>query len=283
MAWFLALLVALFFGAALYLLGPPIRRLVVRRAVREYREPMPQAWISGVGEKVAAVRALSAGQRERLLQAARDLMAGCDWAGAGGLTLTRDMQLVIATQACLLTLEMPGEAYPGLRTVLVYPSAFLAERAPDPRKWHGGSVPEPPLGELGEAWNNGNVVIAWDAAMLGGGDSSDGHNVVIHEFAHLINFQLHLTEQGSLLAPSSGADRPEWRRILGESYDRHCIAVAGHADSVLDPYGATNPSEFFAVATEAFFERPKELKAEYEELYRQLRGIYRQDPAAGTA
>lgn len=277
MSYLFASLVALFFGLGLYLLGPPIRRFVVRRAVRAYRQPVPAVWTRAVENRVAAVRALTEPQRERLMRAARDLIAGCDWEGCGGLALTPDMQLVIAAQACLLTLELPGEAYPGLRTVLVYPSAFLAKAAPDPRKWVRGTVPEPPVAELGEAWSEGNVVVAWDAAMLGGEDASDGHNVVIHEFAHLIDFQFQLTQPGNTRAASSA-----WRRVLQESYDRHCVAVVNHATSVLDPYGATNPAEFFAVVTEAFFERPGALRNEYPDLYRELCGIFRQDPAAAS-
>ncbi|MGE3525956.1 MAG: zinc-dependent peptidase, partial [Gemmatimonadales bacterium] len=164
MAWLLAALVAAVFGAAFFALGPLIRRLVLREAVRGYQEPVPEVWITGVVEKVAAVRALSEAQRDRLLRAARDLITNCKWEGAGGLDLTQDMQLIIAAQACLLTLEMPGDPYPILRTVLVYPTAFFAARSPDLRKWSGTSVPEPPLHELGEAWSNGTVVIAWEAA-----------------------------------------------------------------------------------------------------------------------
>ncbi|MGE3525177.1 MAG: zinc-dependent peptidase, partial [Gemmatimonadales bacterium] len=180
--------------------------------------------------------------------------------------------------ACLLTLEMPGDPYPTLRTVLVYPSSFFAARSPDLRKWSGTSVPEPPLHELGEAWSNGTVVIAWEAAMLGGADAADGHNVVIHEFAHLIDFQLQITPALHLPA-RDGVGAAGWARVLTDGSERLAQLLSLGLPSVLDSYGTTNLAEFFAVATEAFFERPEELRAEYGELYRQLSGLYRQDPA----
>jgi Mlc titration factor MtfA (ptsG expression regulator) len=260
---------------------------------REEREPIPAAWQTVIEQRVPAVAALTAEQRQRLLHAVRDLITTCHWEGCGGLLLTQEMQLVIAGQACLLTLELPGEPYPNLRAVLVYPGTFRPAQALDPRKWSPASVPEPQFPELGEAWTSGTVVVAWDAARVGGEDPTDGRNLVIHEFAHLIDFQYGLARgdpdlTGLLQNPAEDIPGPHipggdtWRRALAESFERHCAQIEEGTPTLLDKYAATNETEFLAVATEAFFERPGPLRAAYPQLYAHLSQFLRQDPAILT-
>ena len=282
-------------GAALlaggYLaLGPLIRRLVAYTVAREARAAIQADWSVLIEQRVPAVGALTQVQRDRLLHAVRNLLRTRHWEGCGGLTLTQDMQLTIAAQACLLTLELPGEPYPQLRNILVYPSTFLPARAVDVRKWTHPSVSEPPLPELGEAWRTGTVVVAWDAALTGGQNPSDGRNLVLHEFAHLIDFQYGLARGDPDLAellrgPRETTPAPDipggdtWRQVLAESFERHCAEVEQGAPALLDQYAATNEAEFFAVGTETFFEKPAELKAAYPQLYEHLCRFFRQDPA----
>lgn len=227
-----------------------------------------------------------------MLKASRELLNTRHWEGAGGLNLTADMKLVIAAQACLLILAVPGEPYPGLREILVYPSRFLPKRARDPRKWIVTSASERPEPELGEAWGNGTIVLGWDAALEGALDPSDGQNLVMHEFAHQFSYDHHLIplsiSQDVVLAGNAGfgtfvepspvvPDVDAWRRVLEESYDRLC--AKGTAPTTLDKYGTTNLDEFFAVASEAFFECPAQLEKEDGALYSQLVALYRQDPS----
>lgn len=242
-------------------------------------------------------RGLSEPERTKLLRGARDLIDTLHWEGCGGFLLTADMQLVIAAQACLLTLGIPGEPFPGLREVLVYPSTFVPRRVCDPRKWLAASEPQRAVPLVGQSWSNGTIVLGWEGALAGAGDPHDGHNVVFHEFAHELASEHHLTPPSVSVAilpagalgglPTGGRIewRPgvpnvgAWRRVFEESYERLCAKVEAQAASVMDRYGATNHSEFFAVATEAFFERPRELMAEDQDLYSQLSAFYRQDPA----
>jgi Mlc titration factor MtfA (ptsG expression regulator) len=151
------------------------------------------------------------------------------------------------------------------------------------------SDPKPERPELGEAWGNGTVVLAWDSVLAGAKDPADGQNVVLHEFAHEVAFEHDLIPT-PILAEALGA-RPrgpsptvvnpeEWQRVLAQSYEHLCTEMEMGDPTVLDRYAATDEAEFFAVATEGFFEKPAELRAAYPELYAQLVRLYRQDPAA---
>jgi Mlc titration factor MtfA (ptsG expression regulator) len=281
---------AVLLGGGFLLLRPLVAKLLTLAIDREEQVPIPAEWPPLIERRVAAVRALTSEQRKRLLHAVRDLITTRHWEGCGGLVLTPEMQLVIAAQACLLTLELPGEAYPSLKSILIYPSTFVAARAVDLRKWTRASVAEAPVPELGEAWNSGTVVVAWDAAVEGGRDAADGQNVVLHEFAHLIDYQFGLTgggfDAGALMrdanertrAPSiPGGDT--WRPVLAAAFERHYVEIERGTPTLLGAYAATNDSEFFAVATEVFFEKPAELLAAYPDLYQQLAKLFRQDPA----
>jgi hypothetical protein len=284
--------VGLLVAVGVLVVAPFLRRLVTRQALRDDAVPIDPHWIEVLGASVPAVGHLSTLERTRLLKMSRELLNTRRWEGCGGLDLTADMRLVIAAQASLLTLEIPAEPYPGLREILVYPSGFLAKRACDPRKWVVSSSAERPVPELGEAWGNGTIVLGWDAAIEGTRDPEDGHNLIIHEFAHQLSFDHHLVplsaSQQLAVAGYAGSatyvepshvvtDAEAWRRVLEESYDRLC--AKGTAPTILDKYGTTNLDEFFAVASEAFFERPVELLGEDGVLYGQLVALYRQDPS----
>jgi MtfA peptidase len=274
------------FAGALFGLRPLVVRLLARAAQREPPAPIPAEWTATVLRQVPGLRALDGEERTRLLHAARGLIATRSWEGCGGLALTIDMQLVIAAQACLLTLERPGDPYPTLKTILVYPRTFVPRQFRDLRKWLPSSESEPAAPQLGEAWD-GIVVLAWDDALAGAADPADGQNVVFHEFAHQLDFEHHLTpdedEVGTFLERKVRPDVPDpeaWQRVLEDSYEQFSARVERGLPVVLDAYGATDPGEFFAVATEVFFEQPRALRSAYPDLYAQLGSLYRQDPAA---
>lgn len=286
------LTVGLLIAGGVLVVAPLLRRFVTQHALRDDATAIDPRWFEVLDASVPAARHLTAIERTRLLKMSRELLNTRRWEGCGGLDLEPDMRLVIAAQACMLTLGIPAEPYPGLREILVYPSGFLAKRACDPRKWVVSSSAERPVPELGEAWGNGTIVLGWDAALEGARDPGDGHNLIIHEFAHQFAYDHHLVplpvSQQLMLAgfPGSGAfaepsplvsDADAWRRVLEESYDRLC--AKGAAPTILDKYGITNLDEFFAVASEAFFERPVELATEDGALFAQLVALYRQDPS----
>src|SRR5213079_3598767 len=226
-----------------------------------------------VEHNVPLARSLTPDERARLLRLVQVFLADKHFEGCGGLTLTEEMKVTIAAGACLLLLHLEGPCYPTLRTVLVYPHGFVPTLASPPRT---GEIAQPPVPLIGESWGDGVVVISWDDAVRGAQDASDGSNVVLHEFAHQLDSEDGVGG-GEPVLPGSAVRT--WGRVLSEEYQRLRADVAADRDSVLDGYGATNKAEFFAVATETFFEKPVELERDHPELYAQLRRFYGQDPA----
>jgi Mlc titration factor MtfA (ptsG expression regulator) len=183
------------------------------------------------------------------------------------------MVLTIAGQACLLVLMQDGEPYPKLRSVLIYPSAY---RARDRFVDEAGVVHEREMVRLGESWSNGTVVLAWDAVRQGAQNCFDGHNVTVHEFAHQLD-QANGRSDGIPRLPDV-ARYTRWTQVLAtQRAELDRMAEAGRR-TVLDTYGTTNAAEFFAVATEAFFEKPRQLNRKQPELYALLKAYYQLDP-----
>jgi len=163
--------------------------------------------------------------------------------------------------------------FPLLDTVVVYPSAYRARVV----KKRGGFPIESVETRIGESWERGTVVLSWDHAKGGGVDFNDGHNVVLHEFAHQLDSESGETS-GSPVLPE-GSCYSTWARVLGKEYKRLTIAFLRKQKTLIKKYGASHPAEFFAVVTEAFFERPDKLKAKHKNLYEQLVKLYGQDPS----
>jgi len=239
-------------------------------------DPVPDAWAGIVERNVPLARDLTSEEGERLLRLVRVFLADKHFEGCGGLTLTEEMKVTIAAGACLLLLHLDGPCYPTLRTVLVYPQAFVPKRA---RLHTADGIAEPRAPLLGESWGDGVVVISWDDTLKGGRDPADGVNVVLHEFAHQLDDEDGHADGAPLL---SGGTLRTWGRVLSDEYARLQQDAAADRASVLDPYGAENKAEFFAVATETFFEKPVQLERDHPELYAQLKQFYRQDPARRT-
>jgi Mlc titration factor MtfA (ptsG expression regulator) len=139
--------------------------------------------------------------------------------------------------------------------------------------WHEGRQTR-----LGEAWMRGAIVLSWDAVRRDSGDFQDGHNVTLHEFAHQLDQQDGTFDGAPLLEKVSHYG--SWARVLMKEYRALGEAADRGQETLIDQYGATNPAEFFAVITEAFFETPKPLKEKHPELYAELKQFYHQDPLA---
>jgi MtfA peptidase len=199
--------------------------------------------------------------------------------GAGGLELTDEIRLAIAVQAVLPVLNLGLDPYEGWVGVVVYPGEFRVRR----RELDEDGVMHEWDDELsGEAWPGGPVLLSWEDVALGnaapeqGGEP--GYNVVIHEFAHKID--MLKGEANGYPTPHRDMDRTAWGRALESAYARFVGMVEREQETLLDPYAAEHPAEFFAVASEAFFTDPHTLKKEFGALYDQLALFYRQDPAA---
>jgi Mlc titration factor MtfA (ptsG expression regulator) len=197
-----------------------------------------------------------------------------EFSGAHGLTVTDDMAVAIAAQACLPVLEIGLQAYDGFVGIVVHPGQAMVRRetADDDGVVHAWD-------EVlsGEAVQGGPVMLSWRDVRSAGPKAALGYNVVIHEFAHVLDMADGAPDGVPLLPP--GLDRTHWERTLHSEYDTFCDRVEAEVDTALDPYGAEAPEEFFAVASEAFFVSAQALRGEHPALYAMLKDYYRQDPA----
>jgi Mlc titration factor MtfA (ptsG expression regulator) len=199
--------------------------------------------------------------------------------GCAGLEVTDAMRVTIAGQACLLLLNRPSRVYPGLDTILVYPDAFTAPRK---KLDAAGVVHDAPRGLLGESWGDGRVLLSWHHVRRAGHAAPGAQNVVLHEFAHQLD-----SESGSNNgAPYLGSVESyrSWSAVLSADFDAlrrdALFGLVDEDEAVLDHYGATSPAEFFAVATESFFEKPWALADRHPALYGEFLKYYRVDPRA---
>jgi Mlc titration factor MtfA (ptsG expression regulator) len=256
--------------AAAVLLAWGVPRLRLRRVLAR---PLAPGQLAIIERNLAQYRGMPEPLRRQLHRLVKQFLHQKRFVGCAGLELTEEMRVTIAAQACLLLLNRPSRVYPGLHTVLVYPGAFLVPR----REQDGaGVVTETRQDLLGESWGDGRVVLSWEHVRRAGHAPESTHNVVLHEFAHQLD-----SESGSNNgAPYLGsAERyRSWSATLSRDFELlRRDAWFGYRD-VLDPYGATNPAEFFAVATESFFEQPHALASRHPALYAEFQAYYRVDP-----
>lgn len=193
--------------------------------------------------------------------------------GCGDLELSDEMILTVAGQACMLIINHEGPPYPNLKSVLLYPSTFSSiVKVRD----HMGVVTEEEVHRLGESWGNGTVILAWDSVKHGAQNIQDGHNVTMHEFAHQLDQETGRTN-GVPFLEHNEAYRT-WGIVLSEGFEKLVQNAEKRRKTVLDHYGATNIAEYFAVATEAFFEKPRQLSKKRPDLYNELKDFYKLDP-----
>jgi len=248
-----------------------------RRRLRS--QPFPTDWLNIVDRNVAFFRRLSSTDQTELLGHIQVFLAEKRFEGCAGLKLTDEIVVTIATQACLLLLHRASDYFPKLVSILVYPSRYAAEedRPIQEHVWEEGQAIR--LGET--ARRLGSMVLAWDAAKFGAADPSDGKNLVLHEFAHQLDYENYAADGVPALA--NRAEQLAWREVMRIEFASLRAAEQTGIPTLLDTYGATNPPEFFAVATEAFFERPCALRADHPKLYAELQRYFRQDPVEYSA
>jgi len=241
-----------------------------RKRDRLKAKPFPQEWTDILERNVAVYRRLPASDQKELQGHIQVFLNEKHFEGAGGLELTDEIRVTIAAQACLLLLHRDTDYYPDLTTIVVYPTGYTAT---EQRYIGGGLWEEGPEDRLGHtAHGLRALVLAWDAARHGAMDPTDGNNVVLHEFAHQLDFE-NASSDGTP-ALDTHAEYLSWARVMSREFQR----LREGDTYVLDYYGAKNPTEFFAVATEAFFERPRALRLRHPDLYRSLQKFFRQDP-----
>ena len=193
--------------------------------------------------------------------------------GCAGLVVTDEMRVAIAAQACLLLLNRDTDYFPGLRQILVYPGAFIADRSHVDASGVRHEYRQP---LAGESWSSGQVILSWQDAIEGAAIMDDGRNVVIHEFAHQLDQETGTSNGAPDLRGAQSYRR--WSRVLGDEFARLQQQALLGQESLLSHYGATSPAEFFAVATEVFFEQPELLATASPALYQELGSLYRVNP-----
>ena len=247
-----------------------------RRRDRLTRVPFPVQWEEILGRNVHPYSRLDEEGKARLRAMIQVFVAEKSWDGGGGLEVTDEIRVTIAAHACLLLLGFRHDYYPNVQSIIVYPSAVV----PPPRTPGFFETVLEPVEEEGpldgESFDQGPVIIAWDAVVRSVRSPGSGENVIYHEFAHKLD-ALDGAADGTPPLRDRGAYR-EWSRIFSREYMRLRKDVERGRRSFLDDYAATNEAEFFAVATERFFDSPGFLLERAPELYRVLQLYYGQDP-----
>ncbi len=243
------------------------------RLKRALSRPLPPEGLAILESNIPVYRHMPAPLQEQLRRLVVQFLYQKKFVGCGGLEITDEMRYTIAGQACLLLLNRDTLVYPELDTILVYPNEFVVTRN---EVGPGGVVTPAANGLLGESWGDGRVVLAWDHVQRGAADWTDGQNVVLHEFAHQLDSESGAAN-GAPYLPSVTSYR-SWATVLSRDFEHLRHDAIYHQHSVMDHYGATNPAEFFAVATETFFEKPYQMAEHHAELYAEFLKFYKVDP-----
>jgi MtfA peptidase len=244
----------------------------LKRALAQPMSPTQQALLA---RSLPVYGRMAPELQQQLQRLVQQFLHQKKFVGCDGLEITDEIRISIAAQACLLLLNRPTRVYPQLQLILVYPSAFLARRQ---QVDGAGVVTETRQDMLGESWSDGRVVLSWDHVQHGASDFIDGQNVVLHEFAHQLD-----SESGSNNgAPYLGSSENyrSWSAVLSRDFANLRVDAMYRQQSVIDHYGATSPAEFFAVATETFFEKPYQMAEGHGALFAELMKYYRVDPRA---
>jgi len=250
-----------------------------RRRARLRSQPAPDAWRAILERNLKIFTRLAADDQAELLGHTQVFLAEKHFEGCGGLELTDEIRVTIAAQACLLLLHRETDYYPELVSILVYPSGYTAveERHVGGGIWSDAA--EDRLGHTGQRLRA--LVLAWDAARSGAAAPTDGENLVLHEFAHQLDFENQRSDGTPAL--ETRGDYLAWARVMSAEFEALRDATDSGVPTLLDGYGATDPAEFFAVVTEVFFERPRALRKLHPALFSQLERFYRQDPTTYSA
>lgn len=268
-----ALVLALALGVIALLLGRPLWQSYRRRRLRA--RPLPDAWRAHIERTLSGYPMLPRELRLRLDGLVQQFIAEKEFVGCRGLEVTEEMKVTIAAQACLLVVNRAAGLYDELYSVLVYPAAFIA---PEEHHDEAGVVHHHERELSGQTWDTHRIILSWDDVQASAESRDEGFNVVYHEFAHYLD-----AEDGRVNgAPWLGDVRhyQQWSGVMSAEFEKLRAAAARGEATLLDPYGAEDPGEFFAVATEVFFELPAAMRAQHPALYAELKRYYRLDPAS---
>ncbi|OWK43795.1 zinc-dependent peptidase [Fimbriiglobus ruber] len=248
--------------------------LRARRRRKLLAEPFPSWWEAILRRNVGHYDHLSPAEQAKLRDITRILVAEKRWEGCGGVFVTDEIKITIAAQAALLLLGADHDYYARVPTIIVYPSHF---RTPNPEDdWEDDELSDTVLD--GQAVYRGPVILSWDETLEESRKPDDGFNVVVHEFAHQLDFLDDAINGTPPLDDPALAAR--WRTVMTAAFEAHRRLLEQGEESFFTEHAAENETEFFADATEAFFCRPADLKADHPDVYDLLAGYYRVQPLA---
>ena len=228
-------------------------------------------WDDLLDEQMMHWGQLTDDEQERLETLTLHYMNEWKWEAQHGFALTTEMIVLIAASASMLVLELPFDAYHGMRTVVLGETTLVLDQE---RAGPSGLVTAGPVAALGHTSPRGPVFLAWDAVQSGAGRSGDGFNVTYHEFAHRLDFSDGIVDGTPIL--DTEADYPKWIEASTKLYE---AVRNGVGPRLLRDYAGTNPAEFFAVATEVFFDKGSAMERELPDLYAVMLKYYDQDTA----
>jgi Mlc titration factor MtfA (ptsG expression regulator) len=263
-----ALLIA---SPVILIAGILILRYNLRNARRKklMAAPFPEDWRQIIEKNFPLYNRLPDSLKDELGGIIQVFLAEKKIEGCGGLEITDEIRVTIAAQAGMLLLNRKTKFFKKLHSILVYPHTYVAGNLT------GGGIGGPSV-RLGESWQNGPVVLSWDSVTGGASNITDGRNVVMHEFSHQLDQEDGAADGAPIL--ESRSCYATWAKVLSAEYDTLRNKKKKCRRSVMRKYGATNPAEFFAVATESFFEKARQMKKKHPELYDELKDYYKLDP-----
>ena len=264
----------LFLLAATLILGGAVFWLFFYRSWQRRRElakPFPARWRALLRRQVPHYRHLSPQRQQRLQQAVQLFLAEKTFYGCDGFEIDDRVRITIAGHACLLILERSFANFDDIRSILVYPDLY---RVPN---IHHDGIAEHEHDEIraGEAWSGGRVILAWSSCADASQNRHTPHNVILHEFAHQLDY---LDGSADGAPPLDNTLRQDWPRIMSDAWHNLQTTLYHQQPAWLDPYGATEPAEFFAVLTEAFYQQPHQLQHQQPAVYDLLCRYYQLDP-----
>lgn len=242
-----------------------------RRRQRQAAQPFPSEWHDIIDNNARFVYRLSPALQKKIGRAIQIMVAEKNWEGCGGLQITDEQRVTIAAHMARMTVHFEADYFDDVLSVLVYPAAYLAQSQ---QQIAGGVVVEGSDGRMGEAWHRGPVILSWADVLENVRDAYPQRNVIIHEFAHQLDMRNGGHADG--IPPIESASEAErWRQIIPAAFEELQYRCQHHLPSLLDCYGATSPAEFFAVASESYFEQPQEFKTEWPVVFELFDDFYR--------
>ena len=251
-------------------------KIIRKRRARLRERPPPDGLEEAMAQNVGLYALLPGDLRKELHGHVNVFLDEKRFIGLGGQEITQEVRFTIAGTACMLLLNREPRYFPGFTSVVVYPETYEADHV----EYDGMVETHRRSRRAGESWHRGPLVLSWSNVLQGVMNAGDGYNVVLHEFAHKLDEQNAGTNGLPIL---NDADHyRQWAEVLGREYRQFGDRVARRKNKVMDEYGLTSPAEFFAVATESYFEKGRAMRKRLPDLYEQLKRFYVVDPATWT-